>query len=123
MGHDADEPRSQSALGHKSCGRVPAQDLDLVGDTDILGEVEIMDASFLSRSCDRQVAVIGEAGDHGDRSMPGEIVEQSGSVVHIEVTGSEIEKIQILAEPEGDFDIEVSQMHGIVPALREQTGD
>src|SRR5206468_976950 len=89
MGHeivrdDADKTWSQATLRHKGVRRACAQHLDLLGDLDVLREVEVVQLMFQREASDRGITKVWEAGEHRLKSVRGQIGTDGVSVSNVE---------------------------------------
>ena len=66
---NADKARCESTLRDKGCFRTFGQFPHLICHCDIFCQVEVMHVFLPCNICDRDIAKIGQAGNHGDGSV------------------------------------------------------
>ena len=114
---NADETGGQAALRHKGLRRIGTQDFDLIGDLDVLRQVEIVKPVFTGQSGDNWVAEIGQARQNRIESMCRQVCADRVGVSDIEVQGCDSRETEILDKPLGSVEADVTERDFVVPAF------
>ena len=85
VGRNADEARRQPALRREDRFGAVSKRTDGRRDRDVLGKVEIMHAFCARDFCNRQIAIIGQAGDDGCRIVLTHVFGECRLVACVEV--------------------------------------
>ena len=120
---DRDEPRRQAALGHERLLGAGGDLAHRARDLHVFRQIEVADARAPRRLGDRDVAVVGQAGDHRVDGMLLQMRIQRRPVRGIERMRVQIREAVSVDHGIGGFAAHVREMHFVRAGLGEQAGD